>query len=355
MRLLDRYIGKAVLISIGIVLFVLVGLFTFFTFIEEVEDLDNQQYTLWQALQYVLFQIPRYIYDLYPTSALLGSLVGLGALANHSELTVIRAAGVSVLRIAWAVLKVGLILMVIAILIGETLAPYGEQTANNLRSLAQTGQHQLFNSRQGFWARDGQTFIHIGLILPDGGFGGIRLYELDEQQKIKKLINAKKAYYIDKQWQLQSVEIITFTTQHIQRTFKEKILWNAVLSPTLVKIVVIKPDKLSSWGLYQYIRYLKQNNRRTMEYELALWNRLTYPLVTVTMILLAIPYVFGSLRTVAIGQRLLIGALLGVGFFMLNQTVGNMGLVYHWNPIISALVPPLIFLTLAILFIRRVI
>jgi lipopolysaccharide export system permease protein len=354
--ILDRYIARHVIGGIFIVLLVLVGLFTFFSFIEEVDDIGKASYGLQQAISYVLWQIPLQIYELFPTSALLGSLIALGTLANNSELTVMRAAGMSIIRIAFSVLKVGLLLTLFAMFIGETLAPYGEQQARVMRSLAQSDQDRMvFQTRYGFWARDGADFINIRAILPDGGFSDISLYRLQlDNLRPEMLIRARTAYYENKQWVLHDVTRTTFTETGVQREFLPHLAWTALLSPDLVRMVVIRPNKLSSAGLYSYIDYLRHSGQQTQRYELALWQRLSYPLVGITMILLAIPFVFGSLRSVTVGQRIMVGALLGIGFHMLNQAAANMGLVYHFPAFISALLPPILFIGLAFVLMRRV-
>ncbi len=357
MKKIDKYIGNSVLAGILIVLLVLVGLFTFFSFIDEVDDIGKQRYGLWQALTYILLEIPRHIYDVFPSAALLGSLLGLGVLANNSELTVIRATGVSIVRIAVSVLKMGLILTLLAMLIGETLAPMSGQYAKHMRSIAQSeAQHQQIGfSRYGFWARDGNDFINIRTIYPDGKFGYITLYQFDKQQYLEAITYAKTAYYQDQHWLLKNVTQFDIKPTQITRQHLKSTTWEAILKPNLIKIVRIRPHKLSSLGLYKYIEYLKQIGQRTAQYELALWTRLSYPLVCVTMIFVAIPFVFGSLRSVSVGQRILVGALLGVGFHMLNQTTSNIGLVYGINPALSALLPPIVFLVIAVLLMRRIV
>ncbi|OQY54335.1 MAG: LPS export ABC transporter permease LptG [Candidatus Parabeggiatoa sp. nov. 2] len=358
MNKIDIYIGKTVIAGILIVLLVLVGLFTFFGFIDEIDDIGKQRYGLWEAIQYVALEVPRHIYDLFPSAALLGSLLGLGMLANNSELTVMRAAGVSIVRIALSVLLGGLVLTLVAMLIGETIAPRSEQYANSMRSLAQSeheNRQMVFSSRYGFWARDGNDFINIRTIFPDGSFGSIALYEFDAAQHLRALTYARTAYYQDGQWLLKDVEKTLIEATKVTRQFLESTTWNAVLNPELVKIVVVRPHKLSSLGLHKYIQYLRQNGQRTTQYELAFWTRLSYPLVGATMIFLAIPFVFGSLRSVSVGQRIFVGALLGVGFHMLNQTTGNIGLVYGINPAISAFLPPILFLAMAVALMRRAI
>jgi lipopolysaccharide export system permease protein len=279
-------------------------------------------------------------------------------LANNSELTVMRATGISTTRIIVAILKVGLILTLLAMLIGELVAPRTGQYANNMRAVAQSEHERhrmVFLTRYGFWSRDKLDFINIRTIYPDGGFGGITLYEFNAEQNLQSITRAKHAFYENGQWVLKKVEKHVIEATQVIRHYLDTVMWRAILSPELVKIVVIRPNKLSSIGLYKYIKYLRQNGQRTAKYELAFWTRLGYPLVCITMIFLATPFVFGSLRTVSIGQRILVGALIGVAFHMLNQTMGNMGLVYNIYPVVSALLPPILFLLIAITLMRRIV
>jgi lipopolysaccharide export system permease protein len=355
MRTLDRYISRQILSDIFLVLLILVGLFTLFTLIDEISEIGKHQYGLWQAIQYVLLSIPRQIYDLFPTALLLGSLLSLGALASNSELTAMRAAGISILRIILSVLRVGMILIFAAMVIGEMVAPYADEVAKNLRIDAQSAsQQRYFQGRYGFWARDGQSFINIRSILTDDTFGNITLYQF-AQQRLATIVYAKTAHYHDAQWTLQQVEKIQLDPQQVTREQLPELTWNAVLNPELVRIVILRPDKLSSLDLHRYIGYLQHNNQRSAEYELAFWRRISYPFTGATLIFLAVPFVFGSLRSITIGQRILIGALLGIGFYMVNQIMGNVGLVYEFNPLLSAFLPPLLCLSGAIILMRRAI
>ncbi|OQW95623.1 MAG: LPS export ABC transporter permease LptG [Beggiatoa sp. IS2] len=356
MTKIKKYIGQTLLINILLVLLVLVGLFTFFSFINEVDDIGKQNYGVWQAVQYVLLETPRNIYSLFPTAALLGSLAGLGMLANHNELTAMRAAGISIADIAIAVLRLGLTLMLVAMVIGEVVAPRSEQYATNMRAIAQSERQQMvFSTRYGFWARDGNNFINIRTILADGGFGDVTLYEFDDNRRLQAIVHGAVAYYRNERWFLEDVEKTQFDTTQVNKVHLAETFWKAILNPDLVKIVVVYPEKLSSLGLYKYIQYLQKSEQNSEKYELALWTRLSYPLINIVMILLAVPFVFGSLRSVSIGQRLLVGALLGISFHMLNQISGHFGLVYGLNPIVSALTPSLLFLGLAVVLMRRVI
>jgi lipopolysaccharide export system permease protein len=365
MKILDRYLGIATFFGIIIVLFVLTALFTFFTFIEEMKDIGKNDYGLIQAIQYVLSLTPRLIYDLFPTSVLLGTLLGLGALANNNELTVIRASGVSILRITVATLQVSLILTMLVMLIGETIAPNLEQQAREARAnnqSGQPGQMLAFAQRwRGFWGQEetssGYDFINIQRMSIDDWFADISLYRFDAQKQLQSIIYARNAQYEaqHKRWRFYQAEQIQFTPLGVTKTNLAEYTWYANLNPELVKHLVVQAERLSSFGLYKYIQYLQRNNLhgQAREYELALWSRLSYPLISITMLFLAIPFIFGSLRQVAIGERILLGAFLGVGFYMLNKTVAYASLVYLWHPIPSAVLPPLLFIILAIYLMKR--
>ena len=354
MKKLDIHIGREVFASISLVLLILVGLFTFFSFVDEIDDIGKQDYSIWLAVEYVLLEVPRHIYDLFPTSALLGSLLGLGILANNNELTVMRAAGLSTLRISTSAVRVGFALTMIVVFIGEYISTQSEQYAESLRSLAQTGGHYIsFNQDYGFWARDGHNFINIKAILPENGFGEVNLYQFDAQFRLLTHLYAKKAYYQHGEWSLKEVQKDYITDKKVSREFLPEMAWHANVNPDLIKIVVLKPDKLSSVELYKYIRYLKDNEQRTIDYELAFWNRLAYPLICITMIFLAMPVVFGSLRTVPIGQRVLVGAFIGIIFYMVSQIMLRMGLVYEISPPLVVITPPVLFLTIAITLMKQ--
>ncbi len=357
MKKIDRYIGLTVFLGIFIVLFVLVGLFTFFTFVEEIEDIGKQDYDTLDAILYVLYLMPSNIYDLFPTAVLLGTLIGLGGLANNNELTVIRAVGVSIFQIVLASLKVSLPLTLIIMLLGETIAPQWNQYAKDLRADAKSAsvqQGQIFAHHwYGYWGREGNDFVNIQRILSDGGFSDITLYRFNPDHQLQTIIYAHKAYYEQNNWQFYNIKKQDISTQGIHESTLNQYRWDAELNPELVKHVVVRPDKLSSFGLYEYIQYLKRNAQNSDEYELALWSRLSYPFISITMVFLAVPFIFGSLRNVAIGERILTGALFGVGFYMLNKTIGNASLIYGWYPIFSAFLPTLIFLGMTVYLMRR--
>ncbi len=345
MKRLDRYIGKIILLNMLAVLLVLIGLFTFFTFIEEIDDIGTGHYGAFQALQYVALHIPRRIHELFPVVALLGSLLGLGLLANTSELTVMRAAGVSVARILWAAIKATLILLIVAIVLGEKLAPQAEQYAKKLRSLAKS-EHIALQTPYGFWARDGDSFVNVRGIQAGGRLSDVSMYRFSGEKRLEKIIHARRAYYQQGRWVLEELVETRLRPERVETFHKPRATWDSLLSPGLVGILILEPDKLSTLELYHYIQYLKQNGLRAAQYQLAFWQKVFYPLTAGVMIFLAVPFVFGSQRNVSMSQRILIGALLGIGFHIFNQAVGHLGLLYNFNPFLSAALPTLLFFLL---------
>lgn len=353
MSLLDRYIGKAVALNVSIVMAVLLALFFFVGFVEEADKIGRGRYTALSAMEYTLLRLPQQAYELFPLGALLGAVLGLGGLASNSELIVMRAAGVSLTRIAGAVMKTGLLLMLLMFLIGEVLAPPVVQYATERRVMALSAQISL-NTGQGLWARDGDTFINVRRVESDGRLVGIRLYTFDEAQRMRRLIHAGSARFRDGQWRLRQVRQTDFEEDRlVSRRFPE-LAWESLLSPQLVNVVAVKPQTLALWDLKQYVEYLHDNGLSAERHELAYWSKLVAPFTTGAMVFLAIPFVFGSLRSVPMGQRVLGGFLVGVAFYIINLIASRAGLVYALPPFLSASLPTLLTFLLAAWWLRRV-
>ncbi|MFA7592480.1 MAG: LPS export ABC transporter permease LptG [Thiohalobacteraceae bacterium] len=343
MRILDRYLGKTVIGGMLLALLILLAVDLFFTFINEVQDIGKGNYGLASAFAYVGLTVPGRIHQLFPMAALLGSLMSLGVLASNSELVSMRAAGVSILRIARSVLQAGLILLLVAAAAGEWLAPWTQQLAEQRRALAQS-ETITFRSQYGFWARDGQQFINIGQILPDGRLADVQVYDLATDGRLEAAMHAAFAEHIPTGWRLYEVQRGELGEVGFRITKAEQLVWPSLLSPELLSVVTIAPEDLSARDLYRYARYMRSNGLDAGRYELAFWQRVFAPLAGLVMLFLSIPFVFGPLRSVSAGQRLLWGIMTGVAFFLLNRTMSHMGQIYGFPPLLSALAPSLLFL-----------
>ncbi len=353
MRLLDRYIGSSVVNHTAIVMGVLLTLYFFSAFVAEMGYVGRGDYGMAEAVAYSLMLIPRQVYELFPLVALLGSMLGLGALAGTSELTVIRAAGVSVRRVVLSVMKVGLVMMFLVALVGEGIAPPLEKQARIARAQALSEQIQV-NAENGLWAREGQTFVHIDRLLPDGQASGISLYQLGEEMVLQSVVHAHTAQHTDTGWELYDVTRQTLGALPLREERMERLFWSSSMTPEVVNIVAVPPENLSILDLTDYIGYLHENNLEARHYELSLWVRVVAPLATGGMMLLAIPFVVGSLRSVSLGKRVMTGALLGIGFYLFNGIFNRIGLVYELPPLLSALIPTLFVYGLWFWLMRRV-
>lgn len=351
MRLLDRYIANAVMAGVMLTLFVLLSLFAFFGFVEEMSEVGQGRYGVWEASQYVLLSLVPIAYQLFPIAALIGCIMGLGTLASHSELTAIRAAGVSLNRLLWSVSKVGLMMMLLVVLIGEGLSPVAEEKAQQIRGEAISGDIKLYGS-QGMWVKDGDQFIHIQDLLDTTRLANITVYQLGAHNQLEQLSRADKASYQQDGWLFEGVTLTQFGEQYDYSELPQS-YWRSTLDPEMLDVVQLDPEAQSIWGLYQYVDYLQQNGLASGQYEMALWSKLVTPLVTLVMMLLAVPFVMGSLRSVGIGQRILIGTLIGLGFHLLNQMSNYIGLVYEFNALLSALLPSAVVSLVALFLIRR--
>ena len=343
MKIIDSHIGQVVTLAVLAVVSVLVVMFGLIGLANEAGSVGRAEYTFTAALVYTLLRIPFQLYQLFPLSVLLGTMLGLGMMATHGELVVIRSAGISIARIVFSVLKSMAVLIVIVIFIGEVIAPPAQQYAIHSRLKALESKISL-NTDYGLWARDGETYIHVRRVENDGRLMDISLYRFNKDLKMESVMLAEKGVYDGNQWILDKVKRSTISESGVIVKEIPTIKWNSLLAPDLVNVVSVKPETLSSFKLYSYIDYLETNGLESSQYKLALWNRLLMPFAIIAMILLAVPFVFGSLRQGSMGQKIVIGFLVGIIFYILNRLAGQIGLVYNFPPALAAGLPTVLVL-----------
>ncbi|AZE46792.1 Lipopolysaccharide export system permease protein LptG [Pseudomonas chlororaphis] len=334
---LDRYIGNSVLLAILAVLGIILGLASLFAFIDEMGSVSDN-YTVMDVLSFVVMTAPRRLYEMLPMAALIGCLIGLGSLASNSELTIMRAAGVSVGRIVWAVMKPMLFLMVAGVLIGEYVAPATESQAQASRALAQ-GSGDAQSSKHGLWHRQGEEFIHINAVQPNGLLYGVTRYHFDDQRHMLSSSFARQARFEENYWQLSDVTTTYFREGHTEVINTPQERWDVALSPQLLSTVVMAPESLSISGLWGYIHYLADQGLNNGRYWLAFWVKVLQPLVTAALVLMAISFIFGPLRSVTLGQRVFTGVLVGFTFRIAQDLLGPSSLVFGFSPLFAVLVP----------------
>ncbi|MBQ0725261.1 MAG: LPS export ABC transporter permease LptG [Cycloclasticus sp.] len=352
MRVLNKYIAVEMLKSTGIALLFLLSLVLVITFADELDDMGTGQYGLLEITKYLALIAPRNFYELMPSAALLGALITLGAMSNNFELTAMRAAGISRWQIIAATLRVGVVLMLVSLFVSEVVAPSTEQAAQMLKFTAKNEQVAL-RTKYGFWTRDGDVYLNIREILNSSELKDVSIYEMTGNNKLKYATHASSASYVENKWQLKGIQQTTITEQGVDVSSSESALLDSLLDPGLLDVIVVKPERLSIMGLASYIQFLEKNGQDATQFIVAITSKLVRPLVILVMLLIAIPFVLGVKRAGSTGTRILLGALIGIGFNLVDRLFGNIGVVYGLNPVVSASLPFLLALVASITTIRR--
>ncbi|NDL01022.1 LPS export ABC transporter permease LptG [Photorhabdus bodei] len=347
---LDRYIGRTILQTILMTLFMLVSLSGIIKFVEQLRKVGQGEYTTISAGLYVLLSVPKDIQIFFPMAALLGALLGLGTLATRSELVVMQASGFTRMQIAGSVMKTAIPLVILTMVIGEWVAPQGEQMARNYRAQKMLGG-SLVSTNKGMWTIDGADFIYIQRIVSDTEIKGVNIYHFSDDKKLLSVKYAASAVY-DKDndlWKLSQVEESDLTdSKKITGSQRISADWKILLTPEQLNVVALEPEALSISGLYQYIKYLKQSEQESGRYQLNMWKKIFAPLSVAVMMLMALSFIFGPLRSVPMGVRMVTGISFGFLFYVLNEIFGPLSLVYSVPAVLAALLPSLLFLTVSI-------
>lgn len=351
--LLDRYIGLTLARATGMTLLVLVALLLFFNVVDELDQVNHGDYGVSDALLVAFLTAPRYLFEVFPVAALIGSLLGLGGLASRSELVAMRAAGFSAARIALAVLKVGLLMMVLVASFSELVAPPAEQYAQQWRAEKMTGQPTLATP-YGFWARDGQAFIHIRDLGDGYRVRDIGIYEFDSSNRLRLATHARRAEFQGDHWMLYGIAQSELRAQRVEVRGLASARWDSELDPAVLSAVVVRPTMLPVWELADYVDFMAENGQSAIEYEVAFWLKVVNPIATLAMLLLAVPLVIGRQRSISIGQRIFLGALIGAAFFLLTRALSYVSVVYGFDPAMTAFAPSLVLGGITVLLLRRV-
>lgn len=365
MNLIERYLGRVLINHTLLVLMVLLIILGFSEFMIQVGKI-TPEYTLAKGALYTVLKLPVYAYEIFPIALLIGALIGLGGLANHAELTILRVTGWSIRRIFMAVMKSALILWLFVAVVGEWLAPQSESFAKKMRGEA---LHQNFSigSKDDFWMRDEGRFIHVGKVVSDKQFYNVRIYDL-EDGKLKQARLAEKAEFVKGQWVLFNVKQALlkwhiqpppqqgFTKFKTLEYLESKAAYQPVslpVSPELLQTLHVDTRYMGLFDLYDYIGFLEENSLDAEPYKLAFWRKIAMPFVIFGMIALVFPLIFGSQRQVSMGQRVFIGIVIGMSFNLLNQIFGNLSVVYQLSAMLGAFLPSVVLVSVAMLWMRR--
>lgn len=349
--ILDRYIGKTIISTIGISLFLLISLSGIIRFIDQLRRI-KVDYDAFAVGIYSLLMAPKDLEVFFPMAALLGALIGLGLLASRSELIVMETAGFSRFKIALAVMKTALPLVLITMAIGEWVAPVSEQTARNMRSEKLYGS-SLMAQQGSLWAKDGNDYIYIGHINSDSSISNIDIYSVDNN-KLLSITHADNGIFKDNVWTLSQIEKSDLTQiDKIQTSNILSMEWKTNITPDKLSVVAFDPDSLSASGLYKYSQYLKSSGQDTRNYDLLFWKKLIKPLSVAVMMLLALSFIFGPLRSVSMGVRVIIGISFGFIFYIADNLFAQASIVIGIYPIIGSMVTSLVFLLISYILFKR--
>lgn len=351
MKTLSRYVAREVALSALMVLAGLLMLWVFYDLLAELGSLRALNTA--QFLVLVAATIPGHLYELLPIAALIGTLFALAQLASNSEYGVMRTSGVSVLQMAGVLLGVSLIIAGAVFVVGEYVVPKAEQLV--LRVRAFSGARPLvaraFDS--GFWFKDGNTFINIGSVLPDGSLRTVRVFQYNDSTHLGRTLIAEGASFDGgQQWKLDRVTETTFGPSIVVQQHSQ-LIWNTVLTPNMLSVLQVAPERLSISGLWEYIAHLQANKQDSRRFEVALWGKFFYPLATCVLMLLALPFAQIQQRSSGIGTRIFVGILLGLVFIVFNRLFSYLALLHEWPPVLGAVLPGLIFLSAGAIMLYR--
>lgn len=342
-----RYLAREVFLYTALLLLALLALFALFDLIRELGDLGKASYGLPLVMAYVALSQPAHVVVIFPVAALMGTLLAVSRMSTQSELTVMRASGLSLARLAGYAALVGLAFSVLTFLFGEIVAPAAKAGAKRLR-MAATSTVVAQQFRSGLWVKDDLSFVNIEAVTPKSELLNLRIYEFDRAYRLQAISIAARGRYDDSnRWVLSGVEKTTFEGERARIEKLPTAIWNSAMTPSLLSVLLVNPEEMSLPDLSAYIDHLRDNKQNSTRYELARWGKLLQPAAVIVMMLLAIPFAVQSQRASGIGASLLLGIMIGLGFYFLNQLASNLTVLNDWPPLISASVPLAVFFALA--------
>ncbi|OJU91638.1 MAG: LPS export ABC transporter permease LptG [Acinetobacter sp. 38-8] len=336
-RIVAKHVTKTTVLAMLGTTLVLSFLQILFTYLGELGSL-KPTYNAWQAFLYVIWGAPSYLYDILPVAALIGSVLGLGALASNSELIVMRSVGISLWRIVGWVMRSALLLIVLSFVLSEWVIPYTNEKAQSIkkqRSVAALGEVK------GYWSREGQRFIYIDYANSQGQLRNIQAIDFDQNYRLQSFVTAEKGQFLkDGQWTLEKSHQVDLLAQgNAIKTDHDQQALGLALQPKYVHMVTLDPDDLSPSQLISFMQYLSEYSQVPKTYELAFWKKVTSPFALITLVLIACSFIFGPLRQQSMGFRLVIALFTGLGFFYLQDFLGYASLVYAPSPAWFVLLP----------------
>ncbi len=351
---LDRYIARAVTSGCLMASFVMLSIFAFVDFVSQLNSVGTGDYGALQAAVFVLLRLPQRLYDLSPSILLLGGILSLGAMAANSELIVMRASGISTMRITRSVLQTGFVIAILVALLGEYVVPSATRTAKTYRAQAME-KKLIVGGTNDIWARDGNRYVNVKQILPDHQLRNIYVYELDDHRQISAMLYAEHAQFLDEEWVLDGIKRSDISDTGVITSFEKQLRLKRLILLELFTVLELESKDMSAVELLTYSRYLQENKLDDGEYKLAFWIKIFTPLTCLAMLMIAMPIVFATTpRSGGVGQRLMLALLIGIVYFVINRSINHLGLALNVAPILSASIPLLMVMVISLYFMRRV-
>ncbi|HEY4368960.1 MAG TPA: LPS export ABC transporter permease LptG [Steroidobacteraceae bacterium] len=354
MSVLARYLRRSILGHTLLVMFVLLALTSLYLFITQQDEIGIGTYTTEDALLFVGLNLPQQAFDMLPIAALIGALLALGNLARSMELTVIRAAGVSTLRIASWVGAAGVILMLLTAGLGEIVAPQMQQYARQMKTFAKFHDYSMAGN-QTAWAKDGDTILSVKQQNTGNSYGGVFVFKFDGQRRLLSVGKASAASIdANNRWRLSDYRESRMVEDKVEASRVASAELDTRLSPEFLGLAIADPDSLPGRALYSYIEHLQQNGLDARKYETAFWARIARTVAIAIMVVLAVPFAFGPMRSTGTGARTVVGILLGVAFFLMAKMLESGGAVFNLPPIVIAWAPTALLALITTFAVSRV-
>jgi len=358
LKTLRRLIYGEVLQAVAFVTLGFLSLFFFFDFVEEVQSVSRHAatgYKLGHALSYVALMIPNHLYELIPIAVLIGTIFVMARLAQSSEYTILRTSGLDPWRALRTLLLLGLGFVIFTLAVGDYIAPVADRAAQLLKA-KYTGRITV--GQTGAWLKERQAYsnyaVNVGELASDGGLHSVRIFEFDNRGMLASMTQAESAVIRDDDaWLLQQVNRTEFAmvdgkNAQIDRVKLERLRWPNKISAEMVSAALLKPERMNTVDLYQYIEHLQNNAQTAQRYEIEFWKKVFYPLSCLVMVVLALPFAYFHFRSGGLASYVFGGVMAGISFFLLNNVFGYMGNLQNWQPWLAAALPGLIYSVLSL-------
>lgn len=354
MNLLNRYLELATLKVLVLTAAGLTALFSLLELVDQLHDVGTGRYRLIDAIAYVLLTAPARVLQLMPVSMLLATLFALGGLASHQELTVMRAAGVSALRIIGAVFRLAGPVIVVLFLAAQFVIPRAERLAQTERASRLAASSTPLRTDNSFWAQGDDTYVNVRRFDHGNVPADVNIYEFGTNGRLTTFIHAGRAdVRRDGTWVLSDVLRKRYDDSGSETDTLAALSWHSFLRPRQVALLILPPESMPPIALYQYVSDLERRHQPAARYAQELWAKIDIPLAMAAMILIAAPFVFGAMRAQGTGQRVMIGAMIGVVFSLVQQITSYLGLLLHFDPALAATMPSLLVIALGLWLLRR--